>query len=829
MIDSLWWDVRLAVRWLRQSLGFTLLAAASLALGIGFNTALFSVVDALLLRPLPVAEPDRLVEVYTSGSGEGETYSTSSLPDYRDLVERTTVFDGLVAHSAMFAAQNLGDRSRLVLGEVVSGNYFQVLGIGTALGRPLLPEDDRPGAERVATISERYWKSTFGGRPDVLAESIRLRGQRYQIVGVAQAGFTGMLPMLAPDIWVATAHVNEVEPAGIQDAVPSPGGTSRLDRRGQRWLFLKGRLKPGVTPAQAEAQLQALMAGLETEHPQTNRGRRIAVLPTRSVRVHPDGDGLLTTVGVGLMAAVALVLLIACANVACMLLARATARQKEISLRIALGAGRGRVIRQLLTESVLLSLLGATGGVALAWALLRALETWTLPVPIPVSIDLRLDGRVLAYTLGLSLAAGVLAGLAPALRSWKSDLLPDLRGDRPSLHVRGRRWALRDALVTGQIAVTVVLLVAASLLARSLVASASADVGFRTSGLAILSFDTEMAGHDAERGDQFPARARDEVRRLPGVEDAALAARLPFSLNFNVQQLHVPAQHRAADESASVQATEVSRTYFSTIGIPVVQGRGFTEADTRTSPRVAVVNETMARRFWPGQPAVGQRVHSRNAEGPAFEVVGVVADHRVQTVGEAPQAYVHFSREQAPPSSYAVLVARTGGDAQALLQQVRRTLTGMEPHLVFIDNQTMEMQVAATLLPVRAAAWVIGVVGLVGLLVASLGLYGVIAYAVARRTREIGIRMALGASASHVLGSVMRQGLLLAGTGTIAGALLAVAVARAVAASVHGVSAADPLTWTIVAAVVLGVAALANFVPARRAALVQPSTALRTE
>lgn len=829
MIDSLRWDVRLAGRWLWRSPGFTLLAAASLAIGIGFNTALFSVVDALLLRPLPVTDPDALVEIYTSGSGEGETYSTSSYPDYVDFAARTTVFDGLVAHSAMFAAQSLGDRSRLVLGEVVSGNYFQVLGIGTTIGRPLQPADDRPGAPRVAVISERYWRREFGGTLDALNASIRLRGQPYQIVGVAVPGFNGMLPMLAPDIWVATAHVDDVEPAGIQDAVPSAGGTNRLDRRGQRWLFLKGRTKPGVTPAQAKAQLQRVMAALEADHPQTNRDRRITVLPTRSVRVHPEGDGLVTTLALGLMAAVGLVLAIACANVASMLLARAAARQKEVSLRIALGAGRSRLVRQLLTESVLLSLVGAAGGLALAWALLRGLETWTPPIPVPLSVDLRLDGRVLAYTFLLSLAAGVLSGLAPALRSWKTDLVPDLRGEATSVRVGGRRWALGDALVAAQIAVTVVLLVSATLLTRSLVAAVRADVGFRTDGLAILSFDTGMAGYDGERGDGFLARALDEVRALPGVRDAALAARLPFSMNFNVQQLHVPAYHQRPDQNASIQVTRVSRTYFSTMGVLIVEGRGFTGADTRTSPPVVVVNETMARRFWPGRSAVGQRLHTDKASGPSFEVVGVAADHRVQTVGEAPQPYVHFSREQAPSSGYAVLVARTGGDARALLQQMRRTLTGMESHLVFVDSQTMDMQLGATLLPIRAAAWVVGVVGLVGLLVASLGLYGAIAYTVARRTREIGIRMALGATATQVLGTIMRRGLLLASTGLLIGAVVATVAARIVAASVYGVSAGDPVTWIGVFALVLGVAAVANLVPARRAALVQPSTALRTE
>ncbi|HEX2444157.1 MAG TPA: ABC transporter permease [Vicinamibacterales bacterium] len=819
-------DLKYALRWLRRSPGFTAAAVASLAIGIGFNTALFSVVDAVLFRPLPVRAPDELVNVYTSGS-DGEPWNTTSYPDFLDLREQNGIFTDVLGYSPMFAAVSRGDRTRLAMGEIVTANYFQMLGVHAALGRTLVPDDDGRAAERVIVISHRYWTRELGRDPAVLGRQLQLRGQSYTIVGVIDPDFTGMTPMLSPDLWVPVREVGEIEPAGIQDVVPSPTGTSRLDRRGQRWMFVKGRLKPGATVPQAGANLDVLMRQLAAAHPQTNKDRRAAVKASSDVRLHPDGDQLILFIGVGLMVAVGLVLLIACANVASMLLARASARQREIAIRLAIGAGRGRLIRQLVTESLVLASAGAAAGILVAAWSIRLIATPTLPVPIPVVLDLRMDLRVLFFTLLVTTIAGTVAGLMPALKASRPNLVDALRS-APAPPRVGGRWTLRDALVAGQMATTAVLLVTAGLLARSVLASRSADVGFRADGLAIVSADLGLARYDAPRAEQFWRRALERVSALPGVESAALAARLPFSINFNVEQFHIPGHASPNALGFSIQNTRVSADYFRALGVPIVEGRGFTSADTPQSPTVVVINETMARRFWKDRSALGQRIHLRTADGPVFEIVGVAADHHVRTVGESPQPYVHFAVSQRM-DTYQVLMARTRGDAGRLVEEIRRELTSLEPNAPMLDSQTMEAQIAATLLPVRVGMWVVSAVGGVALLLAAVGLYGVIAYSVSRRTREIGIRVALGARPGTVVSLVLRQGLLVAAAGLAIGGLLAIVATRALAGMLYRVSLADPIAWSGAAAAILGAAVVANLLPARRAARVDPAVALRSE
>ena len=460
-----------------------------------------------------------------------------------DLRSGNGVFTDIVGYSPMFTAVSSSDRTRLALGEIVTGNYFQFFGVSASRGRALTPDDERPGAERVLVVSDRYWARELGRDPDVIGRPLRLRGQPYTIVGVIDASFTGMVPMLSPDMWVTVREAGDVEPAGIQDVVPSPTGTSRLDRRGQRWLFAKGRLKPGVTVAQAQANLDVLMRQLMAAYPQTNKDRRPALKASSDVRIHPAGDQLVLFIGVGLMVAVGLVLLIACANVASMLLARASARQREIAIRLAIGAGRWRLIRQLVIESLVLALAGAAAGILVSAWLTRLIATPSLPIPIPIVLDLRMDARVLGFTLLLTTIAGLAAGIAPAFRASRANLVDALRGAAGGARP-GRRWTLRDALVAGQIATTAVLLVTAGLLARSVLAARGADVGFRTEGLAVVSADLDLARYDQPRAEQFWRRALERVASLPGVEAAALAARLPFSINFNVRSSTFPDTRR---------------------------------------------------------------------------------------------------------------------------------------------------------------------------------------------------------------------------------------------------------------------------------------------
>ena len=815
-------DVRYALKWLLRSPGFAAVAVLSLGVGIGFNSALFSIVDALLFRPLPVERPDRLVDVYTKG-GDGDTYATNSYPDFLDFRAKNTVFTDMLGYSPSIAAVKAGDRSRMALGEVVTGNYFQVLGVTAAIGRTLLPDDDRTGAARATVISYRLWRRDFAGDPSVLGRTLLIHGQPYTIVGVAPERFTGMVPMLQPELWTAVAWVEDIEPAGIQDAVPSPTGTTRLDRRGQRWLFAKGRLRDGETGARAQANLTLLMNQLAAEYPKTNDKR--PVMTATNVRVHPQADRALRIVAGGLMVAIALVLVIACANVTNMLLARASGRRREIGIRLAIGASRARLVRQLLTESLVLAALGAATGVALAAIALRLIGALPLPIPIPVALALGIDARVLAFTIAIATAAGLFAGLAPATRSTRSDLVADLKGDA-LVAKAGRRWTIRDGLVVLQTAVTLVLLVAAGLLTRSILHAQRVDLGFHADGVAALGTELGLIGYDERKATQLITRAGERIAAQPGVQSVSRVVRQPLAINYSRNTIFFPERQTPDDRGTSIDATWVDAAYFQTLGVPLLRGRNFTAADTPAGAKVAIVNEAFVRRYWPGSDGLGRRFRAQGSGDTAHEVVGVVGDYKVNTVGESQTPYIHYALAQRDFTGN-VLLGRTSGDAAALLAAMRREVLALEPNAVFLDSQTMTAQVDAALLPARVAAQTIVVVGIVATLLAAVGLYGVVAYTVGRRTREIGIRMALGAAPGGVLGMVMRQGLVLAGAGAAAGLVLAWVAARALASGLYGVSAFDPAAWVAAVGVLLASASLANYIPARRAARVDPSIALR--
>jgi predicted permease len=827
VLENLIADVRFTLRWLRRSPAFTLIAVASLAIGIGFNTALFTIVDALVFRPLPVERVDRLVDVFTSG-GDHDQYATSSYPDFLDFKSQNQVFSDMLAYSPPLGAVKLTDRSRLAMGETVTGNYFQLLGVKAVAGRTLVPDDDKPGAARAAVISYRLWNREYGLSASAIGQSIRLHGQPYTIVGVAPKTFTGMVPLLAPEIWTPMAYVDEVEPGGIMSTVPSPTGNTRLERRGTRWMFVKGRLKTDATYDSAAANMRLIGKRLQTSYDATNKRFDVSTVPTKDVHIHPVADRTLKPIALALMLVVGLVLVIACANVASMLLARASGRQKEIGIRLAIGASRSRLVQQLLVESVVMASLGAAAGVGLAWLLTQVAMSISLPIPIPLSFALRIDARVLSFTAGVTMVAAVVAGLVPALKATRPNLVNELKNEVAASHAGGRRWTLRDGLVATQIAVTLVLLVAAGLLTRSLIAAQHVSIGFQTGGLAIVSTEMNMLGYDATRSEQFYLRALERIRAIPGVESAALASRLPFSIDYNRNNVFLPDRHGPDDKGLVIDVARVSAEYFPTLGIPIVQGRNFSPVDTPTSPGVVIVNQAMARKYWPNQNVIGKRIRITTFNGRELEVIGVSGDYKVSTVGEDATPYLHYAVAQRPDSSQEI-VARTRGDAGALLTAMRRELLALEPGVIVLDNQTMDAQVAATLLPAKAGAIGVSSVGVVAMLLASIGLYGVIAYSVARRTREIGIRMALGAQPSAVVGLVMKQGLAIAAVGVGVGAVLALGGARAMAGALYGVSFVDPIAWGAAIGLLFLVTALANLFPARRASIVDPSSALRSE
>jgi len=820
-------DVRYALRGFRRSPHVAGVAIASLAFGIGFNTALFSIVDALLFRPLPVERPDRLVNVYV-GNDAGP-YATSSYPDYLDLQSAGHALTGLLGFSESIDLISRGDHPRLALGEVVTGNYFPLLGVHAELGRTLTPDDDRSGAPRVAAIADRFWRQEFGADPATVGRTLRIHGQPYTIVGVVPGTFTGMLPMVADELWTVMAHVADVEPAGLIDVVPSPTGTTRLERRGDRWIFLKGRLRPDATSERARAELQVRMAQLAAAYPQTNKDRRLTVVPMSEVRIHPDVDRLLVPVAAGLTAIVGMVLLVACGNVASLLLSRASGRQREVAIRLAIGASRGRLVQQLLTESLALAVSGALLGTFFAWTVTRLATAVSLPLPVPLSLAIHLDARVLWFTVGITALAGLVAGLAPALQATRPGVVAGLKGGASGMRAAGRRWTLADGLVAAQLAGTTVLLVSAGLLTHSLMAAEHASVGFRTAGLAAVGTDLSMLGYSADRSRVFFDQALARVRALPGVKSAALAAdRLPFDLNHSEVTIFLPDRQAPGDHGVSIDETHVSAEYFSTLDVPVLRGRNFMPTDTPASPGVVILNETMARRFWPHADPIGQRIRTQAIDGKEFRVVGVVADYTVSLVGERPTPYLHFAYTQRPDTG-AIIVARTEGDAVALLENMRGAVHGLDPDVVFLNNQTMEAQIGVMLLPARVGTVAGMVTGCIAMALAAVGLYGVMAHAVTRRTREMGIRLALGVPRSAVITLVLKQGLGVAAPGIAVGLLLACGVAMALATTLYRVGAFDPLAWGAAIAVVATASTLANLLPARRAARVDPLVALRAD
>ncbi len=528
------------------------------------------------------------------------------------------------------------------------------------------------------------------------------------------------------------------------------------------------------------------------------------------------------------MVIVALVLLIACLNVASMLLARASARQREIGVRLAIGAGRGRLIRQLVTETLVLAGFGAIAGTLLAWWLTTFAGSISLPSPIPLTFNLRVDARVLGFTALVTLIAALVAGVVPAVIASKPNLVAELRGEQKAVRVGWLRYVIGDAIVGGQLGITAILLVVAALLTRSVLAAQKTNLGIPVNRIALVSIDASQLRYSRDQIEQFYEAAQQRIRQLPGVEGVGLTTRPPFTINQNRWTIWIPAVHQAGQPGTNVDVASVSPEYFQAVNVPIVAGRAFTAADRADTPRVAIVNETMARRYWPNQSPVGQTFRSRNSEGPVFEVVGVAADHKISTVGEPPTPFFHVARSQ-QWNPYSAVIARTRGDADALLRDMRREIHAVEPTLAFVENQTMAGEVGMTMFPIRASAWLVSAVGAVAMLLAAVGLYGVIAYSVARRTREIGIRMALGASQSSVVGSVMRQGLMIAMLGLVVGGIAAIPAAQQIKSALYGVGAADPVSWVAASALLLAVSALANLIPAWRASRVHPSEALRTE
>ncbi|MCC6987771.1 MAG: ABC transporter permease, partial [Acidobacteria bacterium] len=807
-------DLRVGVRQLVRRPAFALTAIGSLALGIGLTTTLFTVVNAVLFKSSPLRDPAQLVEIYSGQRGE-DMQLTTSYPDLQSLRAGVPALSGLAGHAYVRGVLSTGATPLLVMGETVTANYFDVLGVPMAMGRAFRADEDAtPDGAPVAVVSHGLWQRQLGGRPDVVGSTVKLSGLSYTVIGIAPETFPGTMPGIASQFWVPVTMVERLQFTGMQwSGDDTDPGTTRLDRRSTRWLFVKGRLAEGQTVAQARAQAEAVFAQLASDHPITNEKAVVSLVPAANVRFHPMVDGYVRAASAGLLGAVGLVLLIACATVAALLLARGTARRREMAVRAAIGAGRGRLVRQLLSEGLVLATAGGVAGVLLAaWAgqLIGAYATTMLP--IPTTFDFSLDRTVLLFAGVVSVVTALVFGLAPAWSASRPELVPALKDTLDSGGGTGRRRVtLRDALVVGQLALSLVLLVSGALLARGLVVARGIDLGFDPSRVAYLVFSPQMNGYDTDRSMALRARALDAVKAVPGVTAASLSTRLPLGPDINMNSYAVPGRHDADDDGVSVDTTYVGADYFTVMGIPLVEGRGFTDDEATNDRKVLVVNETFAKTYWPGESAVGRVMHPGGLDQPAFTIVGVSRDHKVRSAGEAPMPYAHLPIGRGRSIE---LVVRTAGPAAAVMPALKKAVWALEPDAVFTAEGAASEAVETTLAPTRIGAAIIGVVGVLALLLAAVGLYGVIAYSVSLRTREVGIRLALGAERGQVLRMVLGQGARLALVGIGLGAVLAAAAASVLQSMLYGVSAIDPLADGAAALLLLMVALAANLAPA---------------
>ena len=812
-------DVRDSLRSLARRPAFTAVAILSLALGIGANTAIFSLVNAVILRDSPIERPEEVVNLYLHQASF--EFGTLSYPDFEDVRDGTAdVFSDIAASHFVPLTVDRGDGGGVDLApaEAVTGSYFPMLGIEAAVGRTLLPSDDvSRGGHPVVMLDHRYWQSAFAGDPDVVGRQMRVGGRAYTVVGVGPPDFAGTVRGLAPMFYVPFMMAEELN------------GFSLFDVRGHTSLFVKARLRPGVTLPQAETAVGAVAARLTRDRMENwDPAAQFVLLPLTDVLLFPPMDVFVRAAAWLLMVVVGLVLLLACTNLASFLLARALDRRKEVAVRLALGASRGSLVRRLLTETTLLSLLAGGAGVGLAVWLLDLLVTADLPLPTPVTLDLGLDGNVLGFTFGVSVAAGALLGLVPVLQSTRPDVAGALRSENAGGGQPGQlRW--RNALVVTQLAISLVLLVGAGLFLRSFQRVQSVDPGFGREPTALMTFLTPATRFAPDEARVYTRRLLDRFRALPGVEAVGAISNLHLnplsqrSSDFNVDGFEPPTDHGAfiADRA------EVEPGFFETAGIAIVRGRNFNDADRPDTRPVVIVSEAMARRFWTGGDAVGQLVR-RRGDAPPWLVVGVASDAKVRQLGESPRNMIYLPYSQRFTPSLTV-VARTSVDPERTAHALLTAGRELDPDLRVLDTKTMERHLALMRLPQQLSAFVLSAFGVLALALAAVGLYGVVSYGVARRTHEIGIRKALGADGPRVVRLIVAGGLKLVVIGGALGLALAVVATRLLGGLLFEIDALDPLTFAAVPLLLGVVALLAAWLPASRASRVSPIVALRTD
>ena len=812
-MSSLFQDIRLGLRSLLKNPAFTTVAVATLALGIGANTAIFSYINSLFLRPLPVAQPEQLMRIYATG--EGGRFEVMSYPNFQDLQKQVGAFAESSVNQSVDVSLGTGDTPVIVIGELVSGTYFPMMRVRPALGRLLTPEDDVvEGGHPLVVISDGLWKRRFGGSADAVGRTIRLNNHPFTIIGVAPPGFRGSYEAFPADFWAPVAMHEQVRPRGLS-----------YTRRSWGWLHATARLKPGVSLAQANAEVQTVAARLRSAK-FIDEGESFRLVPAQAM---PEESRDMAMKGLGaFLLVVGLVLLVACANIASVVLTRVTARRREVSIRRSLGATRGRLVQQWLVESCLLALLGGgVGAIAAIW--LR--DSMFLLVPpdfggfAPVA---PLDLRVMGFAIALSLVTGLLFGVIPALRASNIAPMAFLKeGASAGGHGRSR---LFGAFVTGQVAVTMVLLVSAALLLQSLRNNESFHPGFEARGLALGYVDFRQLGATPEQSrvalEQIVSRLRDN----PAVESATYASVVPLGNSRESLGFAIPGHTPPADRGYfSIATNVVGSDYFSTLRIPLLVGRGFEERDARPGALpVIVINETMARRFWPDRNPVGETIQMLGEPPVPLQIIGVARDIKYYTLGEPPMPYIYGSASQQPLTS-ADLHVRLRASAGSVGKLIRQAVAGVAPGLVVSEAMTFEELRHGPLFPQRVLAGVTGLFGVLVMLLTALGVYGIVSYTVNLRTRELGVRVALGAGPRDIYRMVIGRELAVIAIGVALGTVAAGAAARGLSQLLFGIAAFDPLTYAGVGAMLLGVGVLACWIPARRAARIDPVVALRYE
>jgi len=818
-------DIRFGLRSMLRSPSFTVICILSLALGIGANTTIFTVINAVLLHPLPVAEISRLVQLDTVDSKTMVTQARAtkmgmSYANCEDYQRQSQVFDGLSCNSGTALTWSGEAEPKQVAGQLVNANYFQVLGLTPAAGRFFLPDEDtKPGGNNVAILSYSLWANKFGSDRNLIGRSVTFNATPFTVIGVGPKGFKGTFTIGPADqVWVPVSMYGQVLAGFVKD-----------NFRERRFLntFTVARLKPGVSEGEAEASLKTIASQLAVEYPKENAGRSVAVSPLADAAVGINQHDQFVLAGALMMGVVGLILLIACANLANLLLAKGARREREMSIRTAVGASRVRLIRQLLTESLVLSLSGGAAGLLLAFAGRRLLWAFRPPFIENNDLDLELDSHVLLFTLGLALLTGIIFGLAPAIKASRADVSEALKAGGRGGSSTWTRGPLRSILIVSEVALALITLVGAGLFIRSMENAQRTDFGFESKRLFVMAVDLGALHYDEAHGQQFYRDAIQRVNASHMVQAAAVASNLPLGGGLERTVFPEGKDETSGYRGTLTQLNDVSPGFFDTLRIPLTKGRSFTDLDKNQTTPVAVINEAMARHFWPDQDAIGKRFHFFG-DPKLLEVVGIVGNTVINQVGEDPQPLAYLPLTQDYPPAATVQV-RTSGDPRAVIATVRSQIQGLDPNLAITNVQTVEDVLNQGLWAPRMAAALLTLFGGLALALAAIGVYGVLSYSVNQQTREIGIRMALGATPSGVLRWVVGQGLRLAGAGVLVGVVAGLGLMHFMGSLLFGVSTHDPETFGTVILVLGMIALLACYLPARRATKVNPLVALRQD